>query len=283
MKQSSVWWQYLLPQHLLSRWMGRLAHSRCKKFKNWAITAFTRHYGVNLNESAIEDIRQFQNFNDFFTRKLKPDARPIATDPAAIISPVDGCISEIGKIEAHTILQAKKKFYSLTCLFGGDEALANNFMDGSFMTAYLAPKDYHRIHMPFDGQLVSMRYIPGKLFSVNTASASKINDLFARNERLVCVFDSSIGPFVVIAVGAMIVGSIVTAWHGVVNEGHSDKVSTWNYADKSIRFCRGDELGYFQLGSTVILLFARNAMAWNAQLKAGLPLQVGQMIAKIKE
>ncbi|OGO94021.1 MAG: phosphatidylserine decarboxylase [Coxiella sp. RIFCSPHIGHO2_12_FULL_42_15] len=279
MKQSSVGWQYVLPQRSLSRLMGCLAQCRYPRFKNWAIKTFCRRYGVNLAESEIQDIHHFEHFTDFFIRKLKADARPIAKDLNAIISPVDGIVSEVGFIEEQQIFQAKGKYYTLQSLFGGDGALTEMFYDGNFMTAYLAPKDYHRIHIPCDGRLVMMRYVPGKLFSVNELSVAKIDALFARNERVVCVFDSAEGPFAVIAVGAMVVGSIVTVWHGVVNDQHRGNITTWDYQGKNIQFKKGDELGYFQLGSTVIILFPKNRMDWNPECHRGSSLKLGQPIA----
>lgn len=279
MKQSSVGWQYIFPKRLLSHFAGRMANWRCARFKNWAIAAFCHRYGVSLSESEIERIDQFENFTDFFIRKLKPSARPIAQSPNAIIAPVDGVVSEIGNLKQQKILQAKGKYYSLQSLLGGDKALADLFCDGNFMTAYLAPKDYHRIHMPCDGRLMMMRYIPGKLFSVNEASVANIDKLFARNERVVCLFDSEQGPFLVIAVGAMVVGSITTVWHGIVNGGHRANMRTWDYQSQQIQLKKADELGYFQLGSTVIVLFPKHRITWDSAYHAGATLKLGQCIA----
>ncbi len=280
MKQSSVWWQYVLPKQLLSRLMGFFAHCRCSWLKNWAITAFSQRYGVNLKEALIENGREYASFNAFFTRQLKPGARLMATDPFVIVSPVDGCVSQVGRLDQQQILQAKGKYYSLNSLLGGDPTLVTPFVGGSFMTAYLAPKDYHRIHMPLDGRLVRMDYVPGNLFSVNEASVTHIDQLFARNERVVCLFDSPAGPFAVILVGALIVGSIVTAWHGVVNTPRSKKITTWDYRQRSMDFGRGDELGYFQLGSTVIVLFPKDRVIWQEYVAAGASLSMGSAIAK---
>lgn len=283
MKQSSSWWQYIIPQHFLSRCAGWLANWRCSYLKNWAIRTFCQHYGVDLSEAEIVDYRGYADFNAFFTRHLKAGARPLAADQQVIISPVDGKISELGEIKTGSVLQAKGKIFSVESLLG-DEALAQKFASGSFMTAYLSPKDYHRIHMPCDGRLVAMQYIPGRLFSVNQASVANIDRLFARNERVICHFESASGPFVVVAVGAMIVASIVTAWHGEVNSSHpASRVKRWSYDEEVRELRRGDEMGYFKLGSTVIVLFPDNAVTWSPALRPGSVLRMGQMIANRKE
>lgn len=280
MKQSSVWWQFVIPQHLISRAAGCLAQCRWPWLKNWAIRAFMQRFGVELQEAVRERVEEYAHFNDFFTRHLKPAARPIAQEPFTLVSPVDGSVSEIGRLAEDTILQAKGKHYSLLSLLGGDPSLAARFTGGEFLTAYLSPKDYHRIHMPCDGRLVRMDYVPGKLFSVNAASVAQIDQLFARNERVICLFDSPEGPFALVLVGALIVGSIATHWHGVVNGARGRRITSWDYRDKTIDLRRGDELGYFQLGSTVIALFPKDRLHWRVDLTAGTPLRMGEMIAK---
>lgn len=273
-----IFFQKILPKHLLSRCLGFFAHCRCAFFKNAAIRFFIRYFKVDMSESLITDIKQFPSFNDFFIRQLKPDVRPVATDPAAIICPVDGVISELGKIHVGRLLQAKGVEYELVELLGGDAALAQHFVGGDFFTAYLAPKDYHRVHMPVAGRLRQMTYVPGQLFSVNPTSVLGIPRLFARNERVICEFDTTIGPMAVIFVGALLIGGVATAWHGQVMPASSNEARVRTYSESAIFLHRGDEIGYFQWGSTVILLFGQNYLEWQGQLHAGNSVQMGQLI-----
>jgi phosphatidylserine decarboxylase len=275
-------WQYLIPQHGLSRLMGVLANWRFRPWKNWAIKSYIRYFKVNMQEAKIEDPTEFACFNDFFIRELKPELRPLASEPAALISPVDGCISEVGKIDDERIFQAKEHYYDLGALVG-DEALAKPFRDGEFLTVYLAPRDYHRIHMPIAGKLQKMIHIPGKLFSVNPPSVSSIPNIFARNERVVSLFSTEIGPMALISVGAVIVGGISTKWHGLVTPPSSRSVSQWDYSNVDISFTRGEEMGHFQLGSTVIILFAENKIRWLENLKSESPLKIGEKIGSISK
>lgn len=272
-----VSWQDFIPQHLLSRILGCLANCQVPWLKNWGIKTFIDHYGVNMDEAAESDYRQFANFNAFFTRQLAPHARPIDPNPNAIISPADGMISEIGMLQDEQILQAKGQYYSLNTLLANDAKSVANFRNGHFCTAYLSPKDYHRVHMPFDGKLVAMTYVPGKLYSVNQASVQSIDQVFARNERLICLFDTACGPMAVILVGAMIVAGIHTAWHGPVAPQQDRRIQRWCYRDNPITLARGDEVGHFQLGSTVIVLLPK-AIRWDETLRANSPLQMGQVI-----
>lgn len=281
MKQS-IWWQSLLPQQLLTTFVGKLANCKSRWFKNWAITKFVKHYQVDLTEAAITTPKGFSNFNDFFTRHLKPGRRPIDSTANTLVSPVDGTVSALGSLHNETILQAKGKKFNVTSLLG-DPRLAKQFIDGCFLTAYLSPKDYHRFHMPFTGQLREMHYIPGKLFSVNEASVAGIDNLFAKNERVILIFDSEIGPFAYVAVGAMIVGSIGMNWHGVVNAKRQGQIKSWFYRDKPIRLERGQECGYFQLGSTVILLFPQGSLQWDSSLRSGACLHMGAKIATMNK
>jgi phosphatidylserine decarboxylase len=257
--------QYLLPQRLLSRGMGKLAQCRRPQWlKDWAIKKFIAHYGVNLSEAAQDDYQQYACFNDFFTRKLLSPLRPIDADPYAIVSPADGCISEIGKIHQDKLLQAKGHYYSLQHLLGGNTQEAKVFENGAFATIYLSPKDYHRVHLPLGGHFVKKVHIPGKLFSVNSRTARVVPSLFARNERIITFFETAHGKMAVILVGAMIVGHIViTAQEKNVLE-------------------KGEELGYFQLGSTVIILFESNQIRWNTALKAGISVKMGQNIGLLR-
>lgn len=257
-----------MPQHLLSRLMGLFGNATCTSYKNWMIRTFIRHYGVDMSEAAQPDYTQYKSFNSFFTRQLKPGARQLDHPEGVIISPADGAISELGHIADDQMLQAKGHTYSVDALVA-DERVGNLFRDGSFITVYLSPKDYHRVHMPFGGRLMEMTYVPGKLFSVNEATAQGLPGLFAMNERVVCLFETSMGPMAVILVGAMIVASIHTAWHGVVAPQRCRQVTTWKYDNQEIILQRGDEMGFFQMGSTAIVLFPKNAMRFREELAAG--------------
>jgi phosphatidylserine decarboxylase len=248
--------QYFLPKQALTVLAGKLAHLRGGALTTGVIRWFVRRYGVDMSEAADADIASYASFNDFFTRPLREGVRPLAA--ADFICPVDGAISQFGRIEGDRILQAKGHRYSTTALLGGDRDLAARFEGGSFATLYLSPRDYHRIHMPCDGRLTQMIYVPGSLFSVNPATVRGVPDLFARNERVVCVFESAQGPFVMTLVGATIVGSMATVWHGTVNPPRSRDICKWRYDQREIRLAQGDEMGRFQLGSTVVLLFPEN-------------------------
>jgi phosphatidylserine decarboxylase len=245
--------QYLLPKQALSALAGRFASARLGALTQAAIRRFVARYGVDMSEAANPDIAAYATFNDFFTRALKPGARAVAA--ADLVCPVDGSISQFGAVESDRIFQAKGHDYTTTALLGGDAELARPYLGGSFATLYLSPRDYHRVHMPCDGRLVRMIHVPGALFSVNPATARGVPGLFARNERVVCVFESAYGPFVLALVGATIVGSMATVWHGVVNPPRPGRVREWHYGDRDVRLARGAEMGRFQLGSTVVLLF----------------------------
>lgn len=274
-----IFLQKLLPQHLLSRLLGCFAHARCSVFKNWAIKRFIRYFNVDLSESLITDIREFPTFNDFFIRHLKPGVRPLPDDSTAIVCPADGIISEMGHIHASRLLQAKGRHYELGELCG-DPELAKYFADGEFLTVYLAPKDYHRVHIPVDGILEKMIHIPGQLFSVNAISVKSIPNLFARNERVVCLFQTPAGKMAVIFVGALLIGSVVTTWHGKVMPAHNDPLVK-SYTDSAITFKSGEEIGYFQWGSTVIVLFERNRAHWQSNLNSGTSVKMGQAVGSI--
>jgi phosphatidylserine decarboxylase len=260
--------------------MGQIAESRNQLLKNNFINWFIKKYHVDLTEAEIENANQYINFNDFFTRKLKPGVRTFSQDKKAIISPVDGAIYQFGKIDNDQIIQAKGRKYSANELLAGDNALTKKFIDGDFITLYLAPKDYHRIHLPLDASLEQMIYVPGKLFSVNPHSARTIPNLFARNERVICIFKTEIGSVAVILVGAMIVASMYLSWHGVVNAKRKNIIQNFNYPEL-INLNRADELGYFKLGSTVILLFQKNKIKWDDMINQNQPIKMGQTIAEI--
>ncbi len=266
--------QYLLPKKLLTILMGRLAGLRGGALTHALVRRFVAHYKVDMAEAADPRIESYASFNDFFTRPLRPGARPIAD--SAFVCPVDAAISQYGPIEHDQIFQAKGHSYSTTALLGGDAALARRFDHGHFATLYLAPKDYHRIHMPCDGTLVRMVYVPGDLFSVNPLTARHVPGLFARNERVVCVFDTPHGPFVNVLVGATIVGSVATVWHGVVNPPRTSGIRTWDYAGRGITLRKGEEMGRFLLGSTVVMLFPSNVITFTPDWAPTRPVRLGQ-------
>jgi phosphatidylserine decarboxylase len=269
--------QYVLPKQALTSFAGWVAGRERGAVTTWIVRRFVAKYGVDMGEALESDIARYASFNDFFTRALKPGARPIA--PADLVSPVDGAISQFGAIEGDQIFQAKGHRYTTTALVGGDAALAARFAHGSFATLYLSPKDYHRIHMPCDGRLLRMTYVPGDLFSVNPATARGVPGLFARNERVVCMFEAARGPFVLVLVGATIVGSMATVWHGVVNPPRGGDVRTWHYEDRQIVLKQGEEMGRFLLGSTVVMLFPPPALAFNPAWAPGGPVRLGEVMA----
>ncbi len=270
--------QYLLPKQALTVFAGKVAGISGGAWTAALIKWFIGRYKVNMAEAAQPDIRSYATFNDFFTRALKSDARPLAS--AEFTCPVDGAISQFGAIDHDQLFQAKGHTYSATALLGGDADLAAQFADGSFATIYLSPKDYHRIHMPCDGRLTRMIYVPGDLFSVNPVTARGVPGLFARNERVVCVFDSAHGPFVLTLVGATIVGSMATVWHGLVNPPRTADVRVWQYDNEPVLLKKGDEMGCFLLGSTVVMLFKKDALQFNPQWAATLPVRMGEAMGK---
>ena len=269
--------QHLLPQHALTQFAGFVARREDGALTTAIIRRFIRRYGVNMAEAANPDPASYASFNEFFTRPLKPGARPLAQ--ADRVCPVDGAISQFGAISGERIFQAKGHDYTATALLGGDSALAAHFHGGDFATIYLSPKDYHRIHMPCAGRLLRMIHVPGDLFSVNPATARGVPGLFARNERVVCVFDSPQGVWANVLVGATIVGSMATVWHGVVNPPRSGALRDWRYADQDIQLAQGAEMGRFLLGSTVVLLFpksARGPLKFNPAWAPGGAVRLGQ-------
>ena len=267
--------QYLLPKQHLTTFAGRVAGAQGGAMTTALIRWFAGRYGVDMTEAANADIGSYKSFNDFFTRPLKAGARPLAN--ADFVCPVDGAISQFGAIDDHHILQAKGHRFTTTELVGGDAALAARFRHGSFANLYLSPRDYHRLHMPCDGKLTHMIHVPGALFSVNPVTARGVPNLFARNERVVCVFTSpDHGPFVMVLVGATIVGSMATAWHGVVNPKRTNAPSEWTYADQNIILKKGEEMGRFLLGSTIIMLFERNSILFSRDWTPERPVRLGE-------
>jgi len=275
----SVLPQYLLPKKALTAFGGWVATRRWGGLTTRLIAWFVKKYKVNMAEAAEPNLAAYPCFNDFFTRALAPGARPLADN--TWVCPVDGAISQFGAIAQDQIFQAKGHFYSTTALVGGDAALAAQFENGSFATIYLSPRDYHRIHMPCDGRLTRMVYVPGDLFSVNPTTARGVPGLFARNERVVCVFDTDHGPLVLTLVGATIVGSMATVWHGVVNPPRLPQVTEWHYDSGAVTLRRGDEMGRFLLGSTVVMLWPQRTLDWNPLWQSGAPVRLGEPMGQL--
>lgn len=279
-----------MPHHPISRFAGWVADSRIPPLKNAIIKNFIRYYKVNMNEAAVTEGERYPSFNSFFTRPLAQGARPVASDEQAITSPADGQLSQLGNIDGDQLIQAKGKHFTLKALLGSalleHNMLGENipdqsqhFTNGKFATIYLSPKDYHRVHMPIDGTLSEMVYIPGKLFSVNARTARLEDQLFARNERVVCYFDTAVGKVAVILVGAMIVASMSTVWSGILPPYKT--VTRTVYPEGAITLKKGEEMGLFRLGSTVIMLFPQNSMHWAPPLQLGQSLKMGEEIANI--
>ena len=264
--------QFLLPQHLLSRLMFRFARIQIPWIKNRFTSWFVSNYKVNLNEAQLEDIEEYKHFNDFFTRALKDGSRPISD--SKVVSPVDGVVSQFGSIKEALIVQAKGKKYSVEALLAEN---SKNDLYTSFVIIYLSPKDYHRIHMPFDGSLKSMKYIPGNLFSVNQRTVNNIDQVFARNERLVCYFETEYGEIALVMVGAIFVGSIETSWEGQITPPYTKSIKTYDYDSRQIELSKGKELGRFNMGSTVILLMPKGAPKLNLEVRQ--VLNMGQSIS----
>ncbi len=266
--------QYLIPKQALTVLAGKLASAEAGSLTTSVIRWFVGRYDVNMAEAANPDIAGYKSFNEFFTRPLRDGARPLAD--ADFLSPVDGAISQFGAIARDQIFQAKGHSYSTTALVGGDRELAARFENGSFATLYLSPRDYHRIHMPCDGKLTRMIYVPGALFSVNPTTARGVPGLFARNERVVCVFETAGGPFVLTLVGATIVGSMATVWHGVVNPPRPGVIREWRYDEQNVVLRKGEEMGRFLLGSTVVMLFPKDRLSFNPDWSPTRSIRMGE-------
>ncbi len=273
--------QRLLPQHTLSRLLARLANARSPAIKNFLIRQFVRHYQVNLSEAQPPEPEGYATFNEFFTRALQPDARPVNNEPQGLISPADGVVSQIGRVQRGRLIQAKDHTYSVRELLGGDGQQAQRFADGAFATIYLSPRDYHRVHMPLAGQLVATRYVPGKLFAVNATTARGIPGLFARNERLVCTFATEIGEMVLVLVGAMFVAGIETVWKAHYPP-HIHALETFTALTPSVTtFAKGAEMGRFKFGSTVVALLPP-AVAWQARFAPGVSVRMGEKLGSFR-
>ncbi|HEY8094833.1 MAG TPA: archaetidylserine decarboxylase [Methylobacter sp.] len=273
--------QYVLPHHALSAMMSKLTHSENKFWKNLFIKQIVRHYGVNMDEAQQPDINAYPSFNHFFTRELKSGVRPFSAETNAIVCPADGAVSQAGDITEGRIFQAKGKSFTATDLLGGDATRAEPFNDGVFTTIYLSPKDYHRLHMPLTGTLREMVHIPGRLFSVNGATVNSVPGLFARNERVAAIFDTDSGPMALILVGAIFVSSVETVWHGVVTPPSISSVQNWQYGDDAPTLKVGEEMGRFNMGSTIIVLFGKDKTQWDAEFKAGKTVKLGELIGRV--
>ena len=280
--------QYLLPHHGLSKLMSFLTHSENKTLKNLLIRNVIKHYGVNMAEALEQNIDNFSSFNQFFTRNLKSEVRPITTEKNAIASPADGVVSQCGPITREKIIQAKGMTFTIHELLGRDPERAAQFFEGSFATLYLSPKDYHRLHMPVTGTLREMVHIPGRLFSVNSATARSVPGLFARNERVAVIFDTDAGAMALVLVGAIFVSSIETVWHGVVTPPSATTVQTWDYRmkaavlkNKTVTLNKGEEMGRFNMGSTIIVLFQKNKAEWSPHFQPDAAVKMGEPIGRI--
>lgn len=271
--------QYLIPKHLLSEAMHWFMQVETPWIKNNTIKLLTRAYKIDVSEALEEDLTTYRHFNAFFTRALKPEARPIDSDPASWASPADGVITQSSHIQNNLIIQAKSHDYTVEALVGGDIEYAKTFHNGDTAVIYLSPKDYHRVHMPVSGKLISMTYVPGDLFAVNPATVRNIDGLFARNERVVIRFENEHGPFCLILVGAIFVGSMETVWEGKITPEYEPLLNHWDYTDKALHFAKGEEIGRFNMGSTVILLTPQDHLPELGQLRANSPIKMGEKLA----
>ncbi|MEA1990178.1 MAG: archaetidylserine decarboxylase [Pseudomonadota bacterium] len=272
--------QYFIPKHMLSSGMHWFMQVETPWIKNNVIKLLTKIYGINISEAADEDINNYPHFNAFFTRALKPEARPIDDTPNCWVSPVDGLISQSTHIEGNKIIQAKCHPYTVEALVGGDISYAQQFSNGEAAVIYLSPKDYHRIHIPVDAKLLSMTYVPGDLFAVNPATVRQVDGLFARNERLVIRFENEQGSFCLIMVGAIFVGSMETVWEGKITPEYEPTIQHWDYQDDNIQFNKGDEIGRFNMGSTVVLLTTEEQLPELGKIHANTPIKMGELLAK---
>lgn len=273
--------QKIVPQHALSRIVGALAASEVGFIKNTFIQWFVKRYNVDMSLALEENPKAYKSFNDFFTRAIKPEVRPVDTNPLSIVCPADGAISQLGDIVNGRIFQAKGQDYTTLELLGGDQSLADEFDSGKFATVYLSPRDYHRVHMPYGGKLRRMVSVPGELYSVNTTTAENIPRLFSRNERAVAIFDTDLGPMAVVLVGAMIVAGIETVWDGEIAPFASREITDSNYPYQDIQLGKGDEMGRFKLGSTAVILFAKDQIEWSKKYRAGTPTKMGEILGRI--
>lgn len=271
--------QYLLPKQLITVIFGWLAKKQLGKVTTWLIKGFCKLYKIDLSEAKISNITEYKTFNDFFARELKDDARPIDTSDNSVVMPADGILSQFGNIQDNQLLQAKGHTYTLESLLACHPNMIKFFKNGAYATTYLSPKNYHRFHMPCDGILREMIYVPGSLFSVSKATTESISNIFARNERVICLFETDFGPMAQILVGATIVGSIELEWEGIITPPRDGIMKRWTYSGE-IKLSKGQDMGCFKLGSTVITLFASNAVEFSSELKLGDTTRVGEKLAE---
>ena len=282
-QRAKVAFQYIMPQLYLTQLAGWFAQQKWGAVTHFVIKVFAKKYNVDMSEAKKENFSDYESFNQFFIRELKDDARKINENPTALCLPADGRVSQIGHIDDERLLQAKGHFFSLSDLLAGDEELVNTFKNGEFATIYLSPRDYHRVHMPCDATLRKMIYVPGDLFSVNPFLAEHVPNLFARNERVICVFDTAFGPMVQILVGETITAGMSTVWAGVINPPRTGEIKVWTYqGDNAIKLTKGQEMGAFQLGSTVINLFPANSVTLAEHLEVDVPVRMGEILATMK-
>ena len=282
-QRAKVAFQYIMPQLYLTQLAGWFAQQKWGAVTHFVIKVFAKKYNVDMSEAKKENFSDYESFNQFFIRELKDDARKINENLTALCLPADGRVSQIGHIDDDRLLQAKGHFFSLSDLLAGDEELVHTFKNGEFATIYLSPRDYHRVHMPCDATLRKMIYVPGDLFSVNPFLAEHVPNLFARNERVICVFDTAFGPMAQILVGATITASMSTVWAGVINPPRTGEVKVWTYqGDSAIKLTKGQEMGAFQLGSTVINLFPANSVTLAEHLEVDVPVRMGEILATMK-
>jgi len=280
--QMKIVFQYILPKHLFTFIAGKLAEAKMGAFTTFLIKKFIKQFNIDMSEAKHSEAEDFDTFNDFFTRELKSGLRPIVEGEQNLAIPVDGCISQQGEIKQGRIFQAKGHDFSLRELVGGRDDVAAPFDDGLFSTIYLAPKDYHRIHMPITGKLEQLIFIPGDLFSVNPLTAQNVPNLFARNERAVAIFSTAIGPMAMVLVGATIVGSIETVWEGTLKAQKNKELQYWDYQDQDIVIEKGEEMGRFKLGSTIVALFPKDSIEFDEQLEPSSVTRLGKLFATVK-
>lgn len=282
MDRFKIFLQYVLPKHLISVLAGKLADVKTPWVKNTFIKKFAKAYNIDMSNAVQPELTEYACFNDFFTRAINHDSRPIDSDSKSFCSPVDGAMSQFGKIKQGAIVQAKGHSYSALELLGGDSQHAELFEQGEFCTIYLAPKDYHRIHMPCNGKLLEMLHVPGQLFSVNPLTAQNVPKLFARNERVVCLFDTEFGKMAMVLVGATIVGSIETVWEGNITPPTRQQLRRWQYQEGDVELGKGEEMGRFKLGSTVVLLMENKDWQWDESIEIEKSLKLGQKLVTIQ-
>lgn len=277
----AVFFQKAIPHHCITKIFGFLANCRWPFLKNALIKKYMKVYNIDLSIAEESNYKNYKTFNDFFIRPLKTECRPINADDNAIVSPVDGTLYQIGKINENPMCHAKGFEFSLSSLLAHKDIYSNSFIGGDFLCMYLSPQDYHRVHMPFTGKLLKSSYIPGKLFSVNPELLNEIPEVFALNERLICLFETKLGPMVIILIGAMNVASIHTVWAGAINSEHSKRIVDTDYTHETIILEKGKELGHFQMGSTIICLFLKNKINWASSTAINTHKKYGEILARV--